>query len=211
MALVDDHPPILLGALQAVQSAFDVAESSTHRHVAELLALPGPFDIVLMDVQLGDGTDPELNVEAVVERGWPVLLYTQVHSHTVIARCFQAGASGIVGKHEDMDLLVEAVRIVLSGQPYLSGDWAEALDADAARIPDLTAREAEALRLYATGLPMKAVAHRMDISAQTVKEYLVRVRRRYSLVGRPVASKTDLYIRALEDGYLEGPEPTDWA
>lgn len=203
VALVDDHPPILAGALAAISKAFEVTGSSTQRHVAGLLGESGPFDIVLLDVQLGDGTDPEDNVRAVVERGWPVLLYTQVHSQTAVARCFRAGASGIVGKHEDLSVLVEAVRLVVDGQPYLSGDWAEALDADASQIPGLTPREAEALRLYATGLPMKAVAHRMGISPQTVKEFLIRVRRRYSLVGRPAPTKTDLLIRALEDGYVE--------
>ena len=79
------------------------------------------------------------------------------------------------------------------------------LRSDAAAIPSLAPREAEALRMYASGLPMKSVARRMGISPETVKDYLMRVRRRYDEVGRPAATKTELYVRAMEDGLVNPP------
>lgn len=66
-------------------------------------------------------------------------------------------------------------------------------------------REAEAVRLYAAGLPLKSVARRMALSQETVKEYLLRARRKYAAAGRPAQTKTDLYRRAVEDGYLDAP------
>jgi len=60
--------------------------------------------------------------------------------------------------------------------------------------------------MYASGLPMKSVARRMGISPETVKDYLMRVRRRYEEVGRPAATKTELYFRAVEDGLVDPPE-----
>lgn len=205
IALVDDHPLLLRGALDAITEHLPVADSVTCRQVDDVLATDGPWDIVILDLQLRDGSDPAGNVALLVERGWSTLLYTQETHTGTVARCFRAGASGIVGKGEELETLVDAVRIVTDGQPYLSGDWASALEADAHGIPSLSPRELEALRLYAAGLPMKSVARRMGISPETVKEYLMRVRRRYHEVGRPATTKTELYFRAVEDGFLAPP------
>ena len=68
--------------------------------------------------------------------------------------------------------------------------------------PDLSPRELDALRLYASGLKLSAVAHRMGISPHTAKEYLDRVRAKYSQVGRPARTRTELYAAATRDGLL---------
>lgn len=206
VALVDDHPAILRAVISEIMAAFPMSEVCQSKHVDDVLATPGPYDLVVLDVQLGDDSDPATNVRRVSERGWPVLLYTQETNARVVARCFRSGASGIVGKSQDLADLLEAVRLIVSGQPYLSSDWASALSSDAAAIPSLAPREAEALRMYASGLPMKSVARRMGISPETVKDYLMRVRRRYEEVGRPAATKTELYFRAVEDGLVDPPE-----
>jgi DNA-binding NarL/FixJ family response regulator len=205
VALVDDHPAILRAVMGEITAAFHVAEVVRARHVDEILATPGPYEVVVLDVQLADDSDPADNVRRIAERGWPVLLYTQETNARMVARCFRAGAKGIVGKSQDLADLLEAVGLIANGQPYLSGEWAAALSSDAAAIPSLAPREAEALRMYASGLPMKSVARRMGISPETVKDYLMRVRRRYDEVGRPAATKTELYVRAVEDGLVEPP------
>lgn len=206
IALIDDHPPILRAVIDELTATLGVHRTLTARHVDEILGTPGPYDVVVLDLQLADGTDPADNVRRMVDRGWPVLLYTQETSARVVARCFKAGASGIVGKNQELDDLVDAVRVIAEGQPYLSGDWAAALASEAASIPSLAPRESEALRLYASGLPMKSVARRMSISPETVKDYLMRIRRRYQEVGRPASTKTELYLRAVEDGLVPPPE-----
>ena len=205
LALVDDHPPILRGAVDAIASDLSLESVLTARRVSDVLEAGGPFDVVVLDLQLGDGSDPVDNIGAMVSRGWPTLIYTQETSVGAVGRCFRAGASGIVGKTEELSVLADAVRIVAGGEPYLSGDWASAIDSRSDEIPNLAPREAEALRLYATGLPMKSVARRMGIAPDTVKDYLMRVRRRYEQVGRPAPTKTELYIRAVEDGFVEAP------
>ena len=81
------------------------------------------------------------------------------------------------------------------GELYLSVDLAAIL-ASAADTPDLSPRELDALRLYASGLKLSAVAHRMGISPHTAKEYLDRVRAKYAQVGRPARTRTELYAAA---------------
>jgi len=116
VALVDDHPAILRAVISEIMAAFPMSEVCQSKHVDEVLATPGPYDLVVLDVQLGDDSDPATNVRRVSERGWPVLLYTQETNARVVARCFRAGASGIVGKSQDLADLLEAVRLIVSGQ-----------------------------------------------------------------------------------------------
>ena len=44
-------------------------------------------------------------------------------------------------------------------------------------VLNLAPREIEAIQLYAVGLPLKSVARRMGVSQETIREYLLRVRR----------------------------------
>lgn len=69
--------------------------------------------------------------------------------------------------------------------------------------PDLCIQETDALRLYAAGLTLVAVAHRMGIYLHTAKEYLDRVRRKYELIGRTARTRTELYVVESHDGILE--------
>ncbi|MDN6258870.1 MAG: helix-turn-helix transcriptional regulator, partial [Corynebacterium sp.] len=63
----------------------------------------------------------------------------------------------------------------------------------------------EVLELYASGEPAKRVARLPGISQETVNDYLGRIRVKYQNAGRPAPTKTDLFRRAQEDGYLPGP------
>jgi two-component system, NarL family, nitrate/nitrite response regulator NarL len=49
---------------------------------------------------------------------------------------------------------------------------------------------------------MKLVARKMKISEDTAKQYLGRVREKYSRAGRAAPTKWELYYRAVEDGHL---------
>jgi DNA-binding CsgD family transcriptional regulator len=81
-------------------------------------------------------------------------------------------------------------------------DLASILSA-AVETPDLSPRESDALRLYASGLSMAAVARKMGISPHTAKEYLDRVRTKYAAVGRTARTRTELYAAARTDGIID--------
>src|SRR5271166_5401894 len=54
------------------------------------------------------------------------------------------------------------------------------------------------------GLPSAHVAEgrKVTISEETAKQYLGRVREKYSRAGRAAPTKVELYYRAVEDGHL---------
>lgn len=205
LGIVDDHPAIAAGVpsglARLVRLSGDCPVAAT---VGELLDDVDELDVVLLDVRLQDGSAPADNVRRLVARGWNVLLYTQVRQPTVVAACLQAGASGVVAKHEDMPALALAVRTVARGETYLNADWAVAVKSMVdGEAPTLAPREAQVVSLYATGLPLKSVARRMGVAEETAKEYLARVKRKYLAAGRPARTRSDLYRRAVEDGLVD--------
>jgi DNA-binding NarL/FixJ family response regulator len=216
VGVVDDHPAIGLGTLAGLQEQVPTIVNggcaptvSAFLDMLDATAVDDRADLVLLDVSLSDLSTPETNVRRLVSAGIPTLLYTQDTRTRLLARCLKAGAMGVVGKHESFATLAEAVLTVASGNPHINTTWANALNADRDWvIPALAPREAEALRLFASGIPIKSVARRMSISYETAREHLRRVRRKYSEAGRPAPTRSELFVRAVEDGYLTGPDST---
>ncbi|MCP4892196.1 MAG: response regulator transcription factor [Actinomycetales bacterium] len=160
-------------------------------------------DIGLLDVDLGPGSAPvDEAVGQLLEAGSRVLMISAYDDARSIKAGLGAGALGFVPKRVSLDALVEALSTVYTNELYLSVDLASILAA-AVDTPDLSRRESEALKLYASGLSMSAVARRLEISPHTAKEYLDRVRAKYAALGREARTRTELYAAAQSDGLLE--------
>ena len=211
VAAVDDHPIVLGGIswLEAEQSGIRVI--ATAPTVDRLLVGPGRHaDVVLLDLDLGDGTTAERNVGAVVAAGAAVLILAASDKPLSVRAAMRAGALGYVLKSEDADAVRGAIRAVAAGEAWVSPRLAYLLASDdAPDRPTLSPQETHALRLYATGMPLKSVARRMSIGEETVKQYLGRVREKYARAGRAAATKLELYHRAVEDGHLPPPSVED--
>ncbi len=211
VAAVDDHPIVLGGIswLEAEQSGIRVVGAETT--VDGLLMGPGRHaDVVLLDLELGDGTTAERNVAAILAAGPAVLILAASDRPLSVRAAMRAGALGYVLKSEENDAVRAAIRAVAAGGAWVSPRLAYILATDEAPDrPTLSPQETRALRLYATGMPLKSVARRMTIGEETVKQYLGRVREKYARVGRTAATKLELYQRAVEDGHLPPPSAED--
>jgi DNA-binding NarL/FixJ family response regulator len=84
----------------------------------------------------------------------------------------------------------------------MSPELAGALSSPVAMNLRLSSQEKKALTLYASGLTLEKVAAAMGLAPSTVKEYLDRVRDKYSAVGIQARTKTELYKQAVEDGLI---------
>jgi len=205
VAAVDDHPIVLDGVtgwVTATESGIRVV--GTAATVDELLAGPGRHaHVVLLDVELGDGTTVQRNVAAILAAGPAVLVLAASDKPVSVRAAMRAGALGYVLKNEETSEVRAAIKAVASGQDWVSSRLAYIFATDdAPDRPELSPQEARALRLYATGMPMKSVARRMSISEETAKQYVGRVREKYSRAGRAAPTKLDLYYRAVEEGHL---------
>ena len=208
IAAVDDHPIVLDSVAGWVLAADgDMRVVGTAATVDALLAGPGRHaHVVLLDLDLGDGTTVERNVAAILAAGPAVLVLSASDRPLAVRAAMRAGALGYAVKSEPTRQIQEAVREVAAGRDWISPRLAYILATDdAADKPTLSHQERRALQLYATGMPMKSVARKMTISDETAKQYLGRVREKYARAGRAAPTKLELYHRAVEDGYLLPP------
>jgi len=209
VAAVDDHPIVLDGVaswVTAPDGGIRLVGAATT--VDGLLAGPGRHaHVVLLDLDLGDGTTVERNVAAILAAGPAVLVLAASDKPVTVRAAMRAGALGYVLKDEETVQVRAAIRCVAAGQDWVSPRLAYIFATDdATDRPELSPQETRALQLYATGMPMKSVARRMAISEETVKQYVGRVREKYARAGRAAHTKLELYHRAVEDGHLP-PHP----
>jgi len=208
IAVVDDHPIILESAASWIMAdERDIRIVATAPTVEALLAGPGRrADVVLLDLDLGDASTVDGNVAAILAAGPAVLVLSASDRPVAVRDAMRAGARGYVLKSEQANQIRSAIREVAAGRDWISPRLAYIFATDdSADLPTLSPQERRTLELYATGMPMKAVARKMAIGEDTAKQYLGRVREKYSNAGRAAPTKLELYYRAVEDGYLPPP------
>jgi DNA-binding NarL/FixJ family response regulator len=167
-----------------------------------------PPDVVVLDLALGDGSDPGDTVAHVVASGCRVLVYSVLDNPRLIRRALAAGAHGLSRKSEPVQLTLDKLRQVAQGQTLVSAEILSMIDGDAdfvrARLSD---REREVLVLYVAGLEIAQIAQRLFVTENSAREYLRRIRAKYSEAERPATTKVELLRRAIEDGIVPPIEP----
>ncbi|MCK6211284.1 response regulator transcription factor [Georgenia sp. EYE_87] len=206
VGIVDDHESVVLGLRVTLGQHAAVEVVGSADTVRGLLALGRPIDVAVLDLRLGDGSDPGDNVRALRDAGIKVLVFTAGDDPHAIRRAAGAGAVGVLQKAAPVETLTTAVLAATQDETVPSATWAAAIDGD----PDLDSaalspREAEVLALYAAGEKTVRVAHTLGISEHTVIEHLRSIRAKYARDGREAPTKVDLYRRAVEDGFLPAP------
>jgi DNA-binding NarL/FixJ family response regulator len=215
LGIVDDHR-LMLDALTTWlgAEADDVSVEIAVTSWDSLLADPRfPVDVVLLDLDLGDGVPAPAKIVRLAAAGVAVVVVSTFADPRRVRECLAAGALGFVPKAEDADEIPRAIRAAAAGEGYVSPALAALLvagdeDPLAEPPPSLSQQERRALVLYASGLPLKSVAEHLDISTETAKTYLGRVREKYAQAGREARTKIALHRRAVEDGLLSADQPT---
>jgi DNA-binding NarL/FixJ family response regulator len=205
VAIVDDHDAIRLGFKGACEGYnFELkASASTVSELLEALASTVP-QVIVLDLSLADGSAVEDNVQRVLATGAQVLIYSIADKRSLVRAAIKAGAAAIVPKAQSMDELANAIRLVAAGIYVNNTQTTAAIDSDVEfKEAKLSPREREVLTLYASGMALKQVAFALNIKMNTAKEHIDRVRSKYADIGRPVSSKTELLLRAIEDGLID--------
>ncbi len=121
--LVDDHP-LVLSALQSVIKNIgrntDVVGVGTADAARQALAQDGDFDLVLLDLALGDddGFDVLLEFRATYP-AVPVVVVSASDRASDVIRAIDSGAMGFVPKKSSYAELHEALRMVMDGAMYV--------------------------------------------------------------------------------------------
>jgi DNA-binding NarL/FixJ family response regulator len=121
-----------------------------------------------------------------------VLILTTFDLDDYVYAALRAGASGFLLKDVEPRELVDAIRVVASGNALLGSTvtrrlldhFAAAEEISAPSLDSLTDRELEILRLLAGGLSNAEIADRLVVSETTVKSHVSSVLRKLGVRDR---------------------------
>lgn len=115
-------------------------------------------------------------------------------SHRV---AMEAGAAEALSRKTPMLEIVDAIRRADARSQQNATVSRESLVR-----PNLSPSENQALALYVQGASTQEVATAMNVKYETAKTFLRRVRQKYARVERPAGKRSDLMVRATEDGII---------
>ena len=121
--LIDDHPLILSALQSVIQGVGDnvtVVGASSVRAARETLKADSDFDLVLLDLALGDADGCDVLVEFRAKYpALPVVVLSASDRSSDVIRSIDLGAMGFVPKRASNESLFEALRMVMSGGIYV--------------------------------------------------------------------------------------------
>jgi DNA-binding NarL/FixJ family response regulator len=182
--IIDDHEVLRDGVKRVFDKPPGTAIFGEASNLQEALTLvrEQDWDIVVLDISLGDRSGLEVLKELKEIRPRLPVLILSMHSEEQFARrALKAGASGYITKDSPRAELVKAVNKVMSGGTYVSPALAEKLiiylreDIDRPLHEALSDREFEVLRLIASGKTVSEVAKILSLSDSTISTYRGRI------------------------------------
>jgi DNA-binding NarL/FixJ family response regulator len=210
--LADDQVLVRAGfrALLDAQDDIEVAGEAGDGNQAVRLARELIPDVVLMDIRM-PGTDGLAATRQITAdpqlAGTRVVILTTFELDEYVFEAIRSGASGFLVKDTEPDELVQAVRVVASGDALLSPSVTRRLIAEfAARakepddpggLQELTDREQEVLALVGTGLSNDEIAKRLYVSPATAKTHVSR-----AMIKLQARDRAQLVVIAYEQGLV---------
>jgi two-component system NarL family response regulator len=190
VVVADDHPVILQGLTQILNSQKDIRVVASAADGEEVIKLYYQFlpDVLVLDLRLPkkDGLQV-LNDLMARENSKPrVIIITSFDCEQAIFQTVHAGAKAFLAKVADPQEIREAVRRVVKGETFFPPEIGLKL-AKSISSPRLSKREREVLESVASGKSNKEIAHTLDISEGTIKFHIKAILRKLGACRRSEA------------------------
>jgi len=173
--LVDDHKLVRAGlvlVLKQMEDGVELLEAGTGREAIELASANPDINLILMDLDLPEGSGLEaLTAIHAKDASMPVVILSAMEDQGMISRAMSLGARGFIPKTASGDVMVNSLRLVLSGGICLPPGYGETARGGT-DLPNLTQRQSEVLSHMAQGNSNKEIARELGISENTVRVHI---------------------------------------
>lgn len=195
--LVDDHPLTREGLAAILNRQPDLRVCCEAGSPAEAMTKLGKVqpDLLIADLTMpGRGGLEFLKDAHALQPGLPILVFSMHDEMLFAERALRAGARGYLMKDAGSAKLLEVIRLLLSGQAYVSSAMsARLLDAVTGRRPrgssspieKLSDREFEVFQLLGRGQSTKDIARTLHLSPKTVDVHRGRIKEKLNLNDAP--------------------------
>ncbi len=212
MLITDDQPLARTGlrTILDLEPGVEVVGEAANGVEAAISAARLQPDVVIMDLQMpgGDGITAIRKIRAAAGEGPPrVLVLTTFSDDESVFAALQAGAGGFLLKDASPARLLDAIRVVSSGEGLLdpavtrrviaAGAGRPARVVEPSGFADLTPREREIFFLIAAGHSNGAMADQLQLGLETVRTHVKHV-----LFKLGLRDRIQLVVTAYESGLV---------
>ena len=193
IVLVDDHPMVRERLAEVINAARDLSvcgEAEDARDAFAVIEKTKPH-LAIVDLSLKTTFGLDLIHELRARHPKVALLVLTMYESPLYAeRALRAGALGYLTKRDATTKILEAVRSVLDGQPYLSEALAPRVAAalaihgrseDEPALARLSDRELQVLRMLGDGRKTRQIADALHVDVRTVETYRGRIKEKLDL------------------------------
>jgi len=216
IVIADDQALVRSGFRLIVDARPDlevIGEAEDGEQAVALVAELDP-DVILLDIRMPNLDGIEATKQIVASgSGTRILVLTTFDLDEYVYGAIRAGASGFLLKDVRPGELVDAIRVVASGNALLGPTAVDRLlrqfsapvderPLDTVAVGSLTDREAETLRLLAKGLSNAEIATTLVVSETTVKTHVSNLLRKLG-----VRDRVQAVIAAYDAGVVQPRQP----
>lgn len=191
--IVEDHSIVRMGLstlISQLDEIKDCSEAESGEAAREFLKSGRP-DIVIVDISLRDmnGIDLIKFIKR-INSDIPILVLSVFDETFYAERAFAAGAMGYIMKQEASEVIIKAIRTVLSNEIYASDRIKDRLlkkaigkgaGIDDTMLSSLTDRELQVFELIGQGNETREIAEKLRLSVKTVDTYREHIKEKLNL------------------------------
>jgi len=209
--LVDDHDLFRAGVrsiLQGQDGMVVIGEFSNGEDAVNAVRAEAP-DLILMDVNMpGIGGVEATRKILKIAPDVRVIAVTVLSDDPFPNQLLDAGARGYISKGSGSEEMLEAIRMVMRGQHYISGDVAQKLTlanfrkgGESSVLGTLSAREMQVMMMITQGQGNQQISDALFLSPKTISTYRHRLFEKLD-----VANDVELTHLAIRHGLLENAQ-----
>ena len=196
--LADDHQMVreaLIPFIERVADDIEVIQAGDLKTALALAKEATELGLVILDLAMPGMDVNGLNKMKKQHPEVPVVILSASLNRATIMRMISNGADGYIPKSQKGTTLINALRIVLSGEQYIPAlvaveEGQPDADPDSAGVSPLkrlTPQERETLTLLVNGLSNKEIARALNVSEIAVKKRLGKIYRKFGVSNRTQA------------------------